>query len=566
MSGGPLVTFLTPVYHPEPDWFRQTIASVVRQSDGDWQLVLVFDGPHRGAHRNIVDEFADQRIVIVERDENGGISTASNDGLARCDGDFVALLDHDDTLASFATAEIRAAVERWPDTDVLYSDEDKIDSAGRRNGPFCKPTFSPDWLRCHMYLNHLGVYRRSLVEQVGGFRPEMDGAQDHDLALRTTEQARRVVHIPRILYHWRQSDSSTAADPESKSWAYEAGVRTVADALARQGVQARAVRRPGYMGIVDLEPELQRHPEVSIIVPTAGGSRLVIGEQIRLIDRCLRSILELTTYPDYEIVVVADSSTPADVRRELTHTDLDHVRIVDNPRPFNFSEACNAGRDHASGEVLVFLNDDTEVITGNWLERLVMFAVLDGVGAVGAKLLYSDGRIQHMGLVSRNGMGHRAVGRSGEDVGPYGSYSVQTNVLSVTGACLTVLTERFDQVGGFTTMFPLAFNDIDLCLKLYRAGFRTVLEPQVTLLHHESSSRDPKVSDEELERLFDRWRHLLEDDPYDNPSFRHRSAEDVEQQQPPAYFLQLRELMGRDIYDARSWIPGPVLDEPVSNS
>ncbi len=551
----PTFTVLTPVFHPDVGHFRSTIASVVGQSDPDWELILVLDGPHPPAYASIVRDFADDRIRMVERDTNGGISAASNDGLAISTGEFVAFLDHDDTLASFALISCRMAIEEWPDTDVLYSDEDKIDTDGRRNGAFCKPQFSPDWLRCHMYLNHLTVYRRSLVQDVGGFRPEMDGAQDHDLALRATERARRVIHIPRILYHWRQSESSTAADPESKSWAYEAGVRVVADALERQGVQARAIRRPGYMGIVDLVPQLRSEPLVSIIVPTAGGSRLIIGERIRLIDRCLQSIAERSTYPNYEVVVVLDLSTPADVVQQLRDLDAPHVRFVHNTRPFNFSEACNLGRDHSSGEVLVFLNDDTEVVTPDWLERLIVFATLDGVGAVGVKLLYSDGRIQHMGLSSRNGFGHRAIGRAGDDVGPYGSYTVQTNVLCVTGACLAIQADRFDLVGGFTSIFPLAFNDLDLCLKLYRIGLRTMLEPQVTLVHHESSSRDPKVSDAEMELLFDRWRNLIEDDPYDNPHLRYSDPCDVEQQQPPAYFLQLKELVGLDYAPPRAWPP-----------
>lgn len=552
----PTFTVLTPVYHPSLDHFRETIASVVAQSVPDWELVLVFDGPHPPEYRALVEGFADDRIRIVERAENGGISVASNDGLALARHDFIALLDHDDTLASFALYTLQATIDRWPDADVLYSDEDKIDAEGRRRGPFCKPQFSPDWLRCHMYLNHLGVYRRSLVEEVGGFRPEFDGAQDHDLALRTTERARRIVHIPRVLYHWRQSVTSTAADPESKTWAYEAGVRVVSEAIERQGMQARAVRRPGFMGIVDLEPALREEPPVSVIVPTAGGSRFVIAERFRLVDRCLRSILDRSTYSDVEVIVVVDRDAPPGLEAELAAIGLPRFQAVRNPRPFNFSEACNLGRDHASGEILVFLNDDTEVVTPDWLQRLVMFALLDGVGAVGAKLLYSDGRVQHLGLGSRNGFGHRAIGRAGDEVGPYGMFTVPTNLLAVTGACLAVRADLFDEVGAFTPIFPLAFNDLDLCLKLYRAGHRIVLDPGTVLVHHESSSRDPAVSDAELALLFDRWRPLIEDDPYDHPHIRPRVAVDVEPEQPPSFFLQLKELLGVDWVDERAWPPG----------
>lgn len=553
---GPLFTVLTPVFHPEPDHFREMVDSVRRQSEPAWELILVFDGPHPHELVAIAESTGDARVRTVFREENGGISRASNDGLAVARGTFVALLDHDDTLASFALSSCREAIEQWPDADVLYSDEDKLSPEGRRTGPFVKPQFSPDWLRCHMYLNHLGVYRRELVEDVGGFRPEFDGAQDHDLALRTTERARRVVHIPRVLYHWRQVDTSTAADPESKSWAYDAGVRVVQSALERQRVPATAKRRPGYMGIVDLEPTLRETPLVSVVIPTAGGCRSIIGERMRLIDRCLASIRDHTTYPSIEVVVVVDSTAPSGLEDELRHVGVDNLTFVRNTRPFNFSEACNLGRDHASGAYLVFLNDDTEVRTPGWIERLVLFAGLDGVGAVGVKLVYSDGRMQHIGLVSRDGMGHRSVGVPGDDVGPYGSYTVQTNVLSVTGACLAVRTDRFDLVGGFTSIFPLAFNDLDLCMKLYRAGFRTVLEPQVTLVHHESSSRDPEVTDDEMDLLFERWRHLLEDDPYDNPHLRYEEYDGVEQEQPPAYVLQLREMLGLDAALApRVWPP-----------
>lgn len=559
MSQRPVFSVLIPVYHPPVESLRETIESVVNQSEASWELILVLDGPHDRDLVSAAESFTDPRIRIVRRDHNGGISAASNSGLEVASGDFVALVDHDDTLAPIALAACREVIERWPDVDVIYSDEDKIDDQGRRNGPFCKPQFSPDWLRCHMYLNHLGVYRRELVDEVGRFRPEFDGAQDHDLALRTTEQARRVVHIPRVLYHWRQSETSTAHDPESKAWAFDAGFRVVADAVKRQGLQARAVRRPGFMGIVDLEPDLTEHPNVSIIVPTAGESRMVVGEQLRLIDRCLASIRDRSTYDHYEVIVVLDRSVTPELEADLRDAGLPRGCVfVRNARSFNFSEACNLGRDHATGDVLVFLNDDTEVLTGDWMERLVMFAVLDGVGAVGARLLYSDGTIQHMGLGSRSGFGHRAVGRPSDYPGPYGCYTVQTNVLSVTGACLAIRADRFDEVGGFSRRFPFAFNDVDLCMKLYRAGYRTVMDPHATLLHHESSSRDPQVAKSEIDLLTQRWQHLVDDDPYDNPHLYSEWSSDVEPEQPPAYIIQLREFAGAERSDPRPWPPDDV--------
>lgn len=554
MSAPPSFSIITPVYHPDPGQFREMLDSVVSQTLQDWEVVLSFDGTHDRVHHDVVAEFGDPRIVIVEREQNEGISVASNHAMERAVGEFVVLLDHDDTLAPFALEAVAEVLDRWPDTDVVYSDEDKLDPDGNRVGPFCKPGFSPDWLRCHMYLNHLGAYRRSLVSEVGGFRPEFDGAQDHDLALRCTERARRVAHIPRVLYHWRQAESSTAADPETKSWAYDAGVRVVQDALERQGIPASARRRPGYSGIVDLEPRLEEPPKVSIVVPTAGGRRLVCGEELRLVERCLASIRERTSYDDYEVVVIVDRSAEPGLEDSLRRSvGGERLRFVRNHRPFNFSEACNLGREHADGEVLVFLNDDTEIVTPEWLDRLVLFTTMDGVGAVGVKLLYSDGRIQHIGLVSRSGVGHRSMGVSGDHIGPYGSYTTPTNVLAVTGACLAVTTADFDHVGGFTPQFPLSFNDVDFCLKLLQSGRRTVLDPCTVVTHHESSSRDPHVSPTELDRLFDRWQHLLDDDPYDNPALRHGNRYAVEQEQPPGWFLQLRELTAKDRSPARVW-------------
>lgn len=555
MSDTPTFSVLTPVFHPEPGHFAEAIESVLAQTNPDWELVLVLDGPQPEEVHAVLDGIGDARVRVVAREENGGITAASATGLDAARGTFVALLDQDDTLADFALASCQRALDAWPDADVIYSDEDKLDWDGRRDEPFCKPGFSPERLRSHMYLGHLGVYRRSLVERVGGFRPGFEGSQDHDLALRTTEQAQRVVHIPQILYHWRRSATSTAAVPESKDWAYEAGVRAVQSHMDRIGMPARASRDHEHSGVIAITPALVEHPLVSIVIPTGGGSRIVTGERVRLVEVCLDSIVERSTYPDYEILVVVDDQTPQSLMDELTQRGHGHVRVIRNERPFNFSEACNLGRDHARGEVLVFLNDDTEVVTTDWLERLVLFAELEGVGIVGAKLLYSDGRIQHLGLVCRGGgVGHRHCGEGAEIRGSFESFVVQSNLLAVTGACIAVRADRFDSVGGFSAVFPLAFNDVDLCFKLHASGFRTVFDPATVLVHHESSTRDPHVMADEFERMDARWRGYLHDDPYDNPAMRTYGFEQI---QPPAALLEMRERVnGAEQMRAHAWPPG----------
>lgn len=540
---------LVPVYNPELDHLEEAIASVRTQTTSVWELILAVDGPHGGDLDGLLERTENDQIKVVRREQNGGIAAATQSALDVAVGEFIALLDQDDTISPHALGAVAVEIARWPDADVLYTDEDKLDRAGRRIDPFCKPGFSPERLRSQMYLGHLGVYRRELVEKVGGFRQGFDGSQDHDLALRTTERARRVVHIPRVLYHWRQSDNSTAASPESKAWAYEAGVRAVQSHLDRIGMPATAVQEEGYTGVVLVEPSLDEHPLVSIIVPTAGSQRIVAGEQVDLARRCLTSIVERSTYPNYEIVAVVDRS--AEDRLDQSLRDIDpHVRTLRNPRPFNFAEACNLGRDHARGSILLFLNDDTEVVTPSWIERMVLFADLDGVGVVGALLLYANGCIQHAGLVGRGGgVGHRFMGGRAELVREFSMLGVQSNLLAVTGACIAVRADRYDEVGGMAAEFPLAFNDVDLCLKLLAQGYRNVFDPRTVLLHHESSSRDPAVKPEEITAMNRRWRDLLHDDPYDHPYMR---VEGFEQFQPSSFYVRMRERSDEPA-DGRVW-------------
>lgn len=562
---GPIFSILVPVWRPDPEHLRACLRSVVEQTTDSWELCLVVDGPQPPAVDGqliaTIDEFFepnDPRLRLFRRPENGGISAATDDALDLATGEFVALLDQDDTLAPDALGTMAWEIDAAEDVDLVFSDEDHLSEQGERVAPFFKPGFSIERLRQQMYLGHLVVCRRSLALEVGGFRAGFDGAQDHDLALRVAERARRVLHIPKLLYHWRESPTSTALDPKAKDWAYEAGVRAVAAHLERTRFPARAVRNPDWPGIIDLEPELAEHPPVSIVMPTGGAHRVVRGVELLLARNAIESIVAETTYPDYEIVLVLDRHSTDDLAAELVAAaGQARIRVVRDGRDFNFAKASNLGAVRAEGDVVLFLNDDTEASTPDWLHRLVMYATRPDIGAVGPKLLYGDRTIQQAGIWARDGNpGHRYVGYPADHPGYLASLASAQNCLAVTAACLAVERHKFFEVGGFATQFPLSYNDVDLCLKLNRSGYRSVLDCATEVIHHESSSRDPTVSDWEFERLQRRWSPILAQDPYYNPN---HTADGVEEWPPTSALLtDLRDRMDDVDHRARAW---PALHE-----
>ncbi len=447
-----------------------------------------------------------------------------------------------DRLAPDAVDVCRQALAADPALDVLVTDADELLPDGTRGRALHTCGWSPERLRSQDHLWGLVLVRRSLAEEVGGLDPSPGAAAARDLVLRATERARAIGHLPRVLLH-RQPG---ARPPDTAAEA-----RAVQAQCDRLGIPAEAVVHDADAGLVRLEPRLHHHPRVSVVVLTAGSRRVVHGRVVDLVEQCLRSVLGRSTYPDLELVVVVDGRSETGLEDRLVALDPDRVRTVRNPAPFNFSEACNLGAAHATGEVLVFLNDDTEVVTPGWLERLVLFATADGVGAVGPRLLFGDGRIQHAGIVGRRGeAGHRAVGFPADHPGYLDSLRVTTNALAVTGACLAVTRSHVDAVGGFDPVFPLNFNDVDLCLRLLARGLRTVVDPHTVLVHHESATRTPGVAPDELAVFQARWRTVLEDDPYDNPHLRSISLEDVP---PNPTLLRLRELTGTGDHTVRRW-------------
>ena len=530
----PRFSVVTPVYDTPADILRATIDSVTNQSFSDWELCLVDDAsPSPHVEAVLAEAATDPRIRLARRDTNGGIVAASNDGLAMAEGEFVALLDHDDALHPDALGEVDAALQDEPGADYAYTDEDKIDEAGRLSAPFLKPDWSPERFRTQMYTCHLSVLRRSAVNEVGGFRPEFEGAQDWDLALRVTEQSRSVVHVPKVLYHWRTLPTSTAGNGEAaKPYAYEAGTRAIQAHCDRVHFPARVSHDEERSGVYHLRPALQEHPPVSIVIPTRGGTRLVRGEELCLASHCIESIVKQTSYPNYELVVVADAETPAKLLRTLRSLAGDRLRIVPYRQPFNFSDKINTGVLASEGEHILMLNDDMEIVNDDWLTRMVMYSQHPGIGAVGAKLLFGDGRLQHVGVRVRKAMpGHLFRGYSHDYDGYANVVRVANNLQVVTGACLMTPRELFEEVGGLSLQFPLSFNDVDYCLKLRSLGQRVVYDPDTVLFHFESSSRSAEVSDWELSLFQDRWRHATMVDPYDNPNFHPSSVNMV----PPMY-------------------------------
>ncbi len=519
----PRFSILTPVYDTPEGVLRKMLKSVRNQRYRNWELCLVDDGSRQPQVREVLSAAAaaDPRIRVLHRETNAGIVAASNDALEMARGEFVALLDHDDLLHPDALARVCEAIDANPETDYVYTDEDKIDLAGRHSNPFFKPDWSPERMRTQMYTCHFSVLRRSLVEEVGGFDPEFEGSQDWDLILKVSERARVIAHVPLVLYHWRMLAASAASDAEAKPWAFEAGARAVQAHCERIGLAAEVELDSGDPGILHLRPRLVQKPLVSIVIPTGGQTRQVRFEEVVLVVNCVRSIVERSTYENYEIVCVVDDSVAPEVLEELRQIAGERLRIVRFEGPFNFSAKCNLGAVNSEGEQLLLLNDDIEVTTPEWIERMVMYCQHEGVGAVGAKLLWGDTRLQHVGISFDDGLpGHVYRGFSSDYNGYANAARIARNCLAVTGACVMTPRAVYEQVGGLSNSLPVNFNDIDYCLKVHVAGERIVYDPDLVLFHFESSSRSAEVDRWEVETLTDRWMHVTASDPYGSPHIR----------------------------------------------
>ena len=515
----PRFSIITPVYDPPAEVLRATIASVQAQTYGDWELILVDDRSPSAHVLPILHEAAatDSRIIVLERSVNGGIVAASNDGLARASGEFIALLDHDDTIERRALEIVDMYAQQQPEMDYCYSDEDHHTPDGRYVNPFYKPDWSPERLRSQNYCCHFSVFRASLLAEIGGFRDGFDGSQDYDLILRATERARLVVHIPFVLYHWRQLPTSVAGDAEAKPYAYDAGRRAIQEHCDRLGIAA-TVEEDTIRGTYRVRRRVEGDPLISVIIPTCGSIGRPWGVERCYAVAAIESVKKHTSR-NIEFVMVVDDWTPADrveaMRRAAGDTPL---KIVWFDREFNFSEKMNLGSVYAEGDLLLLLNDDIEVITDEFLDPMIPLAFDTGVGAVGAKLYFEDGRLQHAGHVYNGDPYHIMFRWSGDEVGPSGLLIVQRECIGVTAACMLIRPDVFAQVGGLCTWFAGNFNDVDFNLKLHVSGFRQVWTPYSELYHFESATRDPTITEEEHNMIKMRWAERLVHDPYYNPN------------------------------------------------
>lgn len=521
----PKISIAMPVYNVEEKWLRLCIDSILNQVYTNWELCMADDASTDPNVKKILTEYQqlDERIQVVFREQNGHISEATNSALAIATGEFVALLDNDDELAINAFYEVVKVLNENPELDLIYSDEDKIDMDGNRSDPAFKPDWSPDLLLGTNYISHLGVYRRSILEEIGGFRKGYEGSQDYDLVLRFTEKTtkERIKHIPKVLYYWRMLPTSTAVDQGSKGYAFEAGLRAVQDALVRRGINGHATHGAAN-GLYDVYYDIESEKLVSIIIPTKNGYKDV--------QRCVSSIIEKTTYQNYEIIMADNGST--DPKMHELYAEFEQqlpgrffVESIDIP--FNFSTINNRAAKKAHGEYLLFLNNDTEVITENWLTLMVSFAQQERIGCVGAKLLYPNNTVQHAGVILGLGgvAGHGHYGYPHGDLGYFGRLAINVNYSAVTAACLLMKKADFDAVGGFEEAFTVAFNDVDLCLKVQALGRDNVWLHEAELYHFESQTRGyddkgkkKKRFEQEKVMMEEKWGPLIENDPFYNPN------------------------------------------------
>jgi GT2 family glycosyltransferase len=518
----PVFSVLMPTYDTDETLLRGAIDSVIGQAYPFWQLCIADDASPDPRVREIIEAYAaiDERITYVFRAENGHISHASNSALAIATGDFIALFDHDDVLTPDALFEFALEINAHPEADMLYSDEDKLGDDGVLCDPHFKPDWSPDSFLSRMYTCHLGVYRRSIAEEIGGFRPGFEGSQDHDFALRFTERAGMVRHIPRVLYHWRVHSGSTAASATAKPYAAIAGQKAVAEAIERRGEPGHVERSADVPGVYVVRYAIAKKLPIGIIMPTRDH-----GEDV---DRALQSIFSRASYDDFEVVVVDNGSTDAGSLRTFAAWSRreKRVRVLRYDHPFNFSRINNFAVANTTAPYLVFLNNDTEVITDDWLEAMVEQAQRPSIGVVGALLFYPDDTVQHAGVIvglgGVAGHGHKDYPRS--HPGYFGMLRSVNNCSALTAACVMMRRNVFEQVGGFDETLAVAFNDVDLCLKVRDAGYNNVFLPHVQLYHYESKSRGREDTSakyarfvQEVQTMEKRWATRTAVDPCYSP-------------------------------------------------
>jgi GT2 family glycosyltransferase len=519
----PLISILLPVYNSNLKWLQRAILSVQQQLYPRWELCIVDDASTDRKIWPFLQGRArrDTRIKVMGRTENGHISAASNDALRLATGDFVALLDHDDELAPTALYFVALALNKNPDLQLLYSDEDKLDERNRRSEPYFKSDWNPELFLAQNFVSHLSVYRTDLVRRVGGFRVGFEGSQDYDLVLRCIEQIQpeQIEHLPSVLYHWRMGEQSTASCTTAKPYAQEAARRAVQEHLDRRGIVGTVVLSLGvYLQARYALP--RERPMVSIVIPTR--------DQVSSLNKCLDGIFQKTDYRTYEVIVLDNGSSDAETLEFFeTLRKREGIRVERIEGEFNYSRLNNRGVELARGSFVALLNNDVEVINDDWLAEMVSRAMQPKVAIVGARLWYPNGTLQHGGVIlGADGIaGHALVGLRRFQPGYFARAHLAQNVSAVTTACAVVRRDAYMQIGGFDENLAITFNDVDFCLRLREAGYWIVWTPHAELIHHESASRgcDDSAPKQmrflaEVAYMKSKWGDILQRDPFYNPN------------------------------------------------
>lgn len=522
LKNNPLISVIIPVYNVPSMYLKECIDSVLNQSYQNFEICIVDDASTDIETIKCLQSYQGNKFCkIIWRKQNGHISVATNDGVNIAHGEFIALLDNDDILDKDALYENVKLINLNPDLDFIYSDEDKIDFDGRFCEPHFKPDFSPDTLLSLNYICHFTLIRRELVKEIGGFKIGVEGAQDYDLFLRISEKTNKIAHISRILYHWRKSASSTAGNLNAKSYIEERTISVLNDTLTRRDIEGKVYKdTKSDFYIVDYR--YKKEPKVSIIIP--------VKDCVQMTENCIQSIYEKTIYSNYEILMVDNNS----VESETFHFFEKYKRLYSNFKvikadmEFNYSKINNLAVKQCECDVIVLLNNDTKIISPNWLKVLVGYAIQKHIGAVGPKLLYEDGTVQHAGvLLGLNAVAsHAFINAHENDIGLYGRLRVPYNYSAVTAACLAIEKAKFEKVGFLNEKLKVAYNDIELNLRLLKEGFYNVVVPQVKLYHLESKSRGLDTSTEKYNKflqeqkfMYDNYGDIINNDPYYNVNY-----------------------------------------------
>ena len=526
----PLVSVVMPTYNSPLHFLAQAIESVQAQVYPNWQLCIADDASTHTEVHAFLKEAAqkDVRISIVLRSQNGHISESSNSALEIAKGEWVALLDHDDLLHPMALYELVNTLQSHPEAQIVFSDEDKIDEKGERFGPYFKTDYNPELMWAQNMISHLGCYKKSTLDAIGGFRKGFEGSQDYDLALRVIQRSKphQIVHIPRVLYHWRAIIGSTALAPNEKPYAELASRKALAEHLVALQIPAAVEPAPDLSYMNRVRPLLQKpDPLISLLIPTKDG--------IDLLKQCIQSVQQKSSYKFYEILVVNNNSQLPESQIYFDQLKREGIRVLDYPHPFNFSAINNFAAREARGDYLCLMNNDIEVQSSGWMEEMLSFAQLDHAGAVGARLWYPGHQgLQHGGVVIGLGgvAGHAHVGLKKNEKGYFGRAVLHHRCSAVTAACLMIKKSTYFAVGGMDEQIAVAFNDVDFCLRLGDAGYHCVYTPSAELIHHESATRGDDLSDENRNRFMGeeafmkaRWGERLNRDPFFSPnlSFSH---------------------------------------------